>query len=88
MKSAYPTKGIFVGQVIEGAYTVLKTFDAVDENIDLMKSIQLTLPEQRLLVRPLWNLSTMENQRRLRRSKLLTHAGYSTEARIYGPRLT
>lgn len=37
-----------VGQVIEGAYTVLKIFDAVDENIDLMKSIQLTLPEQRL----------------------------------------
>ena len=32
----------------KGAYTVLKTFDAVDENIDLMKSIQLTLPEQRL----------------------------------------
>jgi hypothetical protein len=30
---------------------VLKTFDAVDENIDLMKSIQLSLPEQRLLVR-------------------------------------
>ena len=27
---------------------MLKTFDAVDENIDLMKSIQLTLPEQRL----------------------------------------
>ena len=75
-----PHKGDIVGQVIEGAYTVLKTFDAVDENIDLMKSIQLTLPEQRLLVRPLWNLSTMENQRRLRRSKLLTHAGYSTEA--------
>jgi hypothetical protein len=43
-----PHKGDIVGQVIEGAYTVLKTFDAVDENIDLMKSIQLTLPEQRL----------------------------------------
>ena len=62
---------------------MLKTFDAVDENIDLMKSIQLTLPEQRLLVRPLWNLSTMENQRRLRRSKLLTHAGYSTEVDLW-----
>ena len=43
-----PHKGDIVGQVIEGAYTVLKTFDAVDENIDLMKSIQLTLPELRL----------------------------------------
>lgn len=83
-----PHKGDIVGQVIEGAYTVLKTFDAVDENIDLMKSIQLTLPEQRLLVRPPRNLSMMENQRRLRRSKLLTPAGYSTEVRIYGPRLT
>jgi hypothetical protein len=44
-----PHKGDIVGQVIEGAYTVLKTFDAVDENIDIMKSIQLSLPEQRLL---------------------------------------
>lgn len=75
-----PHKGDIVGQVIEGAYTVLKTFDAVDENIDLMKSIQLTLPEQRLLVRPPRNLNTMENLRRLHLSKLLTLAVCSTEA--------
>jgi hypothetical protein len=83
-----PHKGDIVGQVIEGAYTVLKTFDAVDENIDLMKSIQLTLPEQRLFGATALNLNTMENQRRLHRSKLLTLAVCSTEARIYGPRLT
>lgn len=41
-----PHKGDIVGQVIEGAYTVLKKFDKVDKNIELMKSIQLTLPEQ------------------------------------------
>jgi hypothetical protein len=38
-----------VGQVIEGAYTVLETFDTVSGNIDLMKGIQLSEPEQRLL---------------------------------------
>jgi hypothetical protein len=79
-------KGDIVGQVIEGAYTVLKTFDAVDENIDLMKSIQRLLTAAPL--RPPWNLNTMENQRRLHRSKLLTLAVCSTEARIYRPRLT
>ncbi|MEX6059340.1 DUF932 domain-containing protein [Enterobacter hormaechei] len=78
-----PHKGDIVGQVIEGAYTVLKTFDAVDENIDLMKSIQLTLPEQRLLGATAWNLNTMENQRRLHRSKLLTLAVCSTEADLW-----
>lgn len=44
-----PHKGDIVEQVIEGAYTVLKTFDAVTENIDMMKGIQLSEPEQRLL---------------------------------------
>lgn len=44
-----PHKGDIVGQVIEGAYEVLKTFDTVTGSIDLMKGIQLTEPEQRLL---------------------------------------
>ncbi|MFK3711557.1 DUF932 domain-containing protein [Leclercia adecarboxylata] len=44
-----PHKGDIVGQVIEGAYTVLETFDTVSGNIDLMKGIQLSEPEQRLL---------------------------------------
>lgn len=44
-----PHKGDIVGQVIEGAYSVLETFDAVEGNIDMMKGIQLTEPEQRLL---------------------------------------
>ena len=35
--------------MIEGAYTVMDTFDTVIENIDIMKGIQLTEPEQRLL---------------------------------------
>jgi len=44
-----PHKGDIVGQVIEGAYTVLETFDTVAGNIDLMKGIELSEPEQRLL---------------------------------------
>lgn len=44
-----PHKGDIVGQVIEGAFEVLKTFDHLEENIDLMKSVQLSKPEQALL---------------------------------------
>ncbi|WP_194208714.1 DUF932 domain-containing protein [Superficieibacter sp. 1612_C1] len=44
-----PHKGDIVGQVIEGAFEVLRTFENVDQNIDLMRSIQLTGPEQHLL---------------------------------------
>lgn len=44
-----PHKGDIIGQVIEGAYEVLRTFDNVDENIDKMRSIQLNEPERLLL---------------------------------------
>jgi hypothetical protein len=44
-----PHKWDIVGQVIEGAYEVLKTFDLVTNNIYMMKSIELTRPEQRIL---------------------------------------
>ena len=42
------TKGILSGSYRGRLYSA-ETFDAVDENIDMMKSIQLSLPEQRLL---------------------------------------
>lgn len=44
-----PHKGDIVDQVIEGAYEVLKTFDSVAENIELMRSIQVNESEQLLL---------------------------------------
>jgi Domain of unknown function (DUF932) len=44
-----PHKGDIIGQVIEGAYEVLRTFDNVESNIDMMRSIQLTESEKILL---------------------------------------
>jgi hypothetical protein len=44
-----PHKGDIIGQVIEGAYEVLHTFDSIDENIERMRNIQLTEAEQLLL---------------------------------------
>nr|ULG18986.1 hypothetical protein RM5p2_00045 [Serratia proteamaculans] len=44
-----PHKGDIIGQVIEGAYEVLRTFDNVESNIDMMRSIQLTESERILL---------------------------------------
>jgi hypothetical protein len=38
--------GDIQGEVIEGAFKVLKDFDAVDASIDGMKSLQLEVPEQ------------------------------------------
>lgn len=44
-----PHKGDIIGQVIEGAYEVLRTFDNVESNIDMMRIIQLTESEKILL---------------------------------------
>ncbi|MGY6031868.1 DUF932 domain-containing protein [Phytobacter sp. AG2a] len=44
-----PHKGDITGQVIEGAYEVLKVFDSVTENIEMMKSITVTQGERLLL---------------------------------------
>lgn len=44
-----PHKGDIVSQVIEGAYEVLGVFDAVADNMEKMKSIQLDSAERRLL---------------------------------------
>ncbi|MGK0707050.1 DUF932 domain-containing protein [Yokenella regensburgei] len=41
-----PHKGDIVGQVIEGAYEVLKTFDNVEESIEMMRGVQLSEREQ------------------------------------------
>lgn len=43
-----PHKGDIVGQVIEGAFEVLETFDEVDKNMDTMKMINLSPAEQRV----------------------------------------
>lgn len=43
-----PHKGDIVSQVIEGAFEVLKTFEDVDESMDLLKSVSLSPSEQRL----------------------------------------
>lgn len=43
-----PHKGDVVSQVIEGAYEVLGIFDKVDENIDAMKNLMLTMQEQKI----------------------------------------
>ena len=44
-----PHKGDIVSQVIEGAYEVLGVFDAVADNMEKMKRIQLDSAERRLL---------------------------------------
>lgn len=44
-----PHKGDIVGQVIEGAYEVLRTFDNIESNIAMMKNITLSEPEQMVL---------------------------------------
>lgn len=44
-----PHKGDIVSQVIEGAYEVLSVFDKVENNIDIMKGIQVNNEERRLL---------------------------------------
>jgi Domain of unknown function (DUF932) len=46
-----PHKGDVMGKVIEGVYTVLDTFDRVDESKDGMKAITLSGDEQRLFAR-------------------------------------
>ncbi|WP_318366472.1 DUF932 domain-containing protein [Enterobacter sp.] len=43
-----PHKGDIVSQVIEGAFEVVKTFDEVDESMDLLKSVSLSPSEQHL----------------------------------------
>lgn len=43
-----PHKGDIVGQVIEGAFEVLKTFDDIGDNMAEMKTINLNPAEQRL----------------------------------------
>ncbi|BBR61397.1 DUF932 domain-containing protein [Klebsiella sp. WP4-W18-ESBL-05] len=44
-----PHKGDIVGQVIEGAYEVLKTFDNVESSIDMMRGVMLSEREQLIL---------------------------------------
>ncbi|QKJ89316.1 DUF945 domain-containing protein (plasmid) [Paramixta manurensis] len=44
-----PHKGDIVKQVIEGAFEVLGVFDKVENNIEMMKSIQVNNEERRLL---------------------------------------
>lgn len=44
-----PHKGDIVSQVIEGAYEVLGVFDKVENNIGMMKGIQVNSEERRLL---------------------------------------
>ena len=46
-----PHKGDVMGRVIEGVYTVLDTFDRVDEFKDGMKAITLSPDEQTLFAR-------------------------------------
>ncbi|MFK3662771.1 DUF932 domain-containing protein [Scandinavium sp. NPDC088450] len=46
-----PHKGDIVGQVIEGAYEVLKTFDNVDGSIEMMRGVDLSEREQLLFGR-------------------------------------
>lgn len=44
-----PHKGDIVGQVIDGAFEVLRTFERVEQNIDLMRGIEMSHSEQLLL---------------------------------------
>lgn len=46
-----PHKGDIAGQVIEGAYEVLGIFDNITDNIEKMKSVQVTDAERQLLGR-------------------------------------
>lgn len=41
-----PHKGDVLGNVIEGAYSIVNEFDRVDESIDGMRSIALSAPQQ------------------------------------------
>jgi hypothetical protein len=46
-----PHKGNVQGEVIEGAFRVLDEFEAVDEAVDGMKTLQLSAPEQMAFAR-------------------------------------
>lgn len=57
-----PHKGDVIGQVIEGAYTVLNDFEAIDESKDLMQSILLDRGEQSILAEQALNMRYEEGK--------------------------
>lgn len=82
-----PHKGNIVSQVIEGAYEVLGVFDKVENNIGMMKAIQVNSEERRLLGQLALEYKYDEKDRRYQPSVLFSRTPGMTKAPTCGPRL-
>lgn len=67
-----PHKGDIVGQVIEGAYSIIKEGEMIDESVKVMRSIQMGEPEKIVFARGALTLKYGEEMPPIEPKQLLT----------------